>query len=305
MRQRLSAEAMPAAIQRDDLLSASTVQGLWRRGETYERIVAGLDAYVGRTFASLQPRFMRFPPVMPREILERTGYLEGFPQLIGALHSFSGDDAAHSAMVELVHDGKPGAWTNHLAPTEAALVPAPCHPVYHAFEGQTLPDATRIDVFSWCFRHEPSPDPARMQAFRIREMVFLGAADGAQQFAEFWRATAQDLLRALDLPLDMVPANDPFFGKRGRFLASSQRQQLLKHEIVIPVTSDAKPTAVASINTHHEHFGALFKMRLASGETVHSSCIGFGLDRITLALLRTHGTDLAQWPSHIASLLSV
>jgi seryl-tRNA synthetase len=303
---RVSADNMAAAVQREDLLTATTVEGLWRRGETYERIVTALDAFVGRAFVPLAPRIMRFPPVMPREILEQTGYLEGFPQLIGALHSFSGDDAAHSAMVDLVHDGAPAEWTRHLSPTDVALVPAPCHPVYHALRNQVLPISTHIDLWSWCFRHEPSPDPARMQAFRIREMVFLGEPDRAQAFAEYWRQTARHLLgEELGLAVDMVPANDPFFGKRGRFLAASQRQQLLKHEMVVPVTSDSRPTAVSSINTHHDHFGALFGMRLPSGEPVHSACIGFGLDRITLALLRTHGTELTAWPSRIASTLSL
>ena len=36
-----------------------------------------------------------------------------------------------------------------------------------------------MDVFSYCFRHEPSVDPARMQMFRMREFVRIGEpADG-------------------------------------------------------------------------------------------------------------------------------
>ena len=57
-------------------------------------------------------------------------------------------------------------WTVELEPSEVVLVPAACHPVYPTLTG-TLPDGGDvIDVYSYCFRHEPSADPARMQAFR-------------------------------------------------------------------------------------------------------------------------------------------
>jgi hypothetical protein len=37
----------------------------------------------------------------------------------------------------------------------------------------------------------------------------------------------------------------------------------------------------------------------------HSACIGFGLDRITLALFATHGTDVEAWPEGVRSALAL
>jgi hypothetical protein len=35
------------------------------------------------------------------------------------------------------------------------------------------------------------------------------------------------------------------------------------------------------------------------GGAAHTACLGFGLERITLALLRTHGLDPDRWPSPV------
>jgi hypothetical protein len=35
----------------------------------------------------------------------------------------------------------------------------------------------------------------------------------------------------------------------------------------------------------------------------HTACFGFGIDRITLALLDHHGTDPADWPADVRAVL--
>ena len=92
-------------------------------------------------------------------------------------------------------------------------------------------------------------------------------------------------------------ANDPFFGRVGRILADNQRAETLKYEIVSPIDSLERPNAIGSSNCHLDHFGQPFGIATADGEVAHSCCFGFGLDRITLALLRTHGLDPADWPA--------
>jgi seryl-tRNA synthetase len=72
---------------------------------------------------------------------------------------------------------------------------------------------------------------------------------------------------------------------------------------VCPIISTDSPTAIASANYHLDHFGVPFAIRTADGEAAHSACIGFGLERITLALLRTHGLDPADWPTTVRTRL--
>jgi seryl-tRNA synthetase len=100
-----------------------------------------------------------------------------------------------------------------------------------------------------------------------------------------------------------VPANDPFFGRRGRLLAATQREQSLKFELVVPITSAERPTALASANWHQDHFGELFGIHQSDGARAHTACVGFGLERITLALLRTHGLDVKVWAPDVRGAL--
>ena len=41
-------------------------------------------------------------------------------------------------------------------------------------------------------------------------------------------------------------------------LAASQRDQKLKFELLVPITSQEKPTACLSFNYHQDHFGSLW-----------------------------------------------
>ena len=62
------------------------------------------------------------------------------------------------------------------------------------------------------------------------------------------------------------------------------------------ITAD-EPTAVASFNYHREHFSSVYELRQPNGEQAHTACVGFGLERITLALLSTHGLDASAGPA--------
>ena len=108
------------------------------------------------------------------------------------------------------------------------------------------------------------------------------------------------MFRELELAVDSIVANDPFFGRTGRMLAASQREQALKFELVIPITSVDRPTACASCNYHQDSFGRAYDIRNARGSLAHSACVGFGLERITLARFKHHGLDIGAWPLRVA-----
>jgi len=85
-------------------------------------------------------------------------------------------------------------------------------------------------------------------------------------------------------------------------LASSQRQQALKLEILAPIAGP-EPTAIASFNLHRDHFTAVYGIALPAGAIAHSACLGFGHERIVLALLYRHGLEPAGWPAHVRETL--
>ena len=81
-------------------------------------------------------------------------------------------------------------------------------------------------------------------------------------------------------------------------LAANQRAQELKFEMLIEIAGP-EPTAVASFNYHQDHFAHTFGVTMADGGPAHTACLGFGLERIRLGLLRRHGLDPATWPEDV------
>ena len=86
-------------------------------------------------------------------------------------------------------------------------------------------------------------------------------------------------------------------------LAVNQRNEELKFELVTPAFESGRPTAISSSNCHLDHFGRPFGIETPDGEVAHTACFGFGVDRITLALLDRHGLDPARWPSEVRARL--
>jgi seryl-tRNA synthetase len=285
------------------LLIPSGVDGVPARSVRFEAVVDALDALAGRTGAGDKPEGLRFPPAMVRSQLVRSGYLKSFPQLLGTIHCFCGNEAAHRAMLRCVDDGE--EWAVQQAPTDLLLAPAACYPLYPIVAGRgVLPPLGGIyDVHSWCFRHEPSADPARMQCFRVREFVRIGSTEQVLEFRQAWLDRAQGFVTELALPYTIDIAHDPFFGRAGRLMADSQREQRLKYELLIPVADDNKPTACMSFNYHLDHFGEPWNIHQADGRVAISGCVGFGLERLALALFRHHGLDPLQWPEKVRAAL--
>jgi seryl-tRNA synthetase len=285
------------------LLTPTAVDGVHARSARFEEVVDALNAMAGRAGAGEQPEKFRFPPAMVRSELARSGYLGSFPQLLGTIHCFCGDERAHRALLKCVAEGE--EWATQQAPTDLLLTPAACYALYPiiARRGKLPPEGGLFDVLSWCFRHEPSPDPARMQCFRMREYVRIGSEEQALEFRRIWLERAQRFADDLRLPCAIDLANDPFFGRAGRLVADSQRDQRLKYELLIPIGHDGKPTACMSFNYHLDHFGEPWGIRQADGKVAVSACVGFGLERLALALFRHHGLEPSRWPSGVRAAL--
>jgi seryl-tRNA synthetase len=285
------------------LLIDTGVDGLYGRSGLFEEIGDRFQALVTRYGAADEPEVVRFPPAMSRQVFEKSGYMKSFPQLAGTVHCFCGSPADHVSLLQTIESK--GDWTESQKASEIVLTPAACYPLYPtaAKRGALPADGLLFDLMSYCFRHEPSKDPARQQMFRMREFVRMGTPDQVTEFRAKWLERGQALIGELGLPMKLDVANDPFFGRTGKMLAVNQRDQRLKFELLIPIESEENPTACLSFNYHQDHFGKTFELESSDGEVAHTACVGFGHERVILALLKHHGTDVKAWPQSVRKAL--
>lgn len=296
-------EAFRESLVAAGLLVESGVPGVFGRGPVFERVRRQVDDLVSRTAAAEGAEQLRFPPVLPRRHLESTGYLRSFPHLAGTVFAFEGTE--QQAGEQHSRASRHEDWSEFQQQTDLVLMPAACYPVYPAIaaRGPLAPGGVTVDPGdAYVFRHEPAGDPARLQIFHMRELVRLGEPETVRAWRDGWRDRAVALLRSVGLEAEPDVASDPFFGRGGRLLAANQRAEQLKFEILAPIAG-AEPTAIASFNYHQDHFSSTFGIAMQDGTQAHTACLGFGLERITLALLRRHGLDPGNWPHAVRATL--
>jgi seryl-tRNA synthetase len=278
--------------------------GVYARTALFERVIDGLAVLISQHREPATEIF-KFPPVMSRAQVERSGYLKSFPHLLGCVSCLRGTEGEIRALVDSADGGH--EWTSGLATTDLVLAPAACYPIYPiaASRGRTSTAGLWFDVTCDCFRHEASYEIGRFQSFRMREYVRIGSPDQVTEFRERWLSKAKELADLLALPYRIDTASDPFFGRAGKLMAVNQIEQELKFELLIPVHSTENPTACMSFNYHRDHFGTTWGLTLANGDVAHTACVAFGVDRLTLAMFATHGIDIDRWPDHVRTALSL
>ncbi|OEC99781.1 MULTISPECIES: amino acid--[acyl-carrier-protein] ligase [unclassified Rhizobium] len=285
------------------LLIDTGVDGLYGRSGQFEDVISAFERLIDKFGGADGAEAIRFPPGMNRAFFETSGYMKSFPQLAGTVHSFCGNELDHMSLLKCMEVGDD--WTKDQQATDIVLTPAACYPLYPtvAKRGAIPENGALYDLQSYCFRHEPSKDPARQQLFRMREYVCMGSEKHVTDFRQSWMDRGVEMMKAVGLDVTIDVANDPFFGRAGKMLANNQRDQNLKFELLIPITSTAKPTACMSFNYHQDAFGTKWGLNFADGSVVHTACVGFGLERIALALFHTHGLDVKEWPESVRKAL--
>jgi len=291
---------LPAAA----LFQPMGAEGVYARTALYEGVIERLAAFVSRQ-RDVRAEVLRFPPVMSRRQLESSGYLRGFPNLLGCVCALEGSEAAIRGAADSHDSG--GDWTASLVASELVLSPAACYPLYPlvAARGRIPPGGLVFDVAAECFRREPSHSLDRLQSFRMREFVRIGPPAEVVTFRDAWMARALQLAAELALPCTVEVATDPFFGRVGQILAVSQLQQSLKFELLIRWRAAAKPAACMSFNYHRDYFAQVWGLEDAANEPVHTACVAFGMDRLAVALFAHHGVDLGRWPQGVRRVLEL
>ncbi|WP_349257582.1 amino acid--[acyl-carrier-protein] ligase [Povalibacter sp.] len=277
------------------------VQGAFGRGAQFEDVLERFNDLVSDIARDDGAETRAFPPIVNRKVIEKNNYMESFPHLCGTVFSFFGKELQARELAQKAASGEP--WGEYLGITDVCLTPAICYPLYPTLKG-VLPKGGRLfSMLGWAYRHEPSAEPTRMQSFRMREFIRAGSAGEVVEWRDMWLERGLKLLRSLGLEASSDVASDPFFGRGGKMMAANQKEQRLKFEVLIPVISRENPTACCSFNFHQDHFGSKWDIRTSDGAVANTACLGFGLERIVMALFKTHGMEIARWPADVRRLL--
>src|SRR3984893_4836612 len=109
----------------DVLFHKMGTDGVYARTALYEHIVERLAALITR-HREAGTEVMRFPPVMNREQLEKSGYLKSFPNLLGWFCGLQATNRDINDAFSRFDAG--GEWTPSLSPADLVLSPAACYP---------------------------------------------------------------------------------------------------------------------------------------------------------------------------------
>jgi seryl-tRNA synthetase len=289
--------------QADQLISAGWaaaggVPGTLAWAPRFEAVVADLQQALPGERSSGP---MWYPPVMLRADAERAGYAESFLGLLGSVHALAGHGQGEAGPAQ---SGPPDS-SQGFSATEAVLVPAMCYHIYPLLANQAVSRLVTFDLAGYCYRHERTHDYGRLRSYRVREHLAVGTANAALGWRDEQLELTSAFFRRLGLPARVQAATDPFFGRGGRLLKAAQLEQQLKFEFICQIATADPGTAIASANYHKDHFGAAFGIGVPGGGVAHSACLGFGLERIALALIRVHGNHRRNWPDITSPAVSL
>lgn len=243
----------------------------------------------------------QYPTLLPLESLHRSGYVTSFPHHVMFATRLPADsDGYRDFVTEVTAGTDPGAAALHRCTDGTyCLPPTMCYHTFRQFSGTAVAGGQRVVTArgkSFRFESRYHTDLERLWDFTIREVVFLGPAETVRANLERFIGLVTDLYDRLGLTGRVEAANDPFLGTaQAAENASSQRLLQRKYEARLAVAPD-RDIAVCSFNTHDTHFGSAFDISLPDGSVAHSACAGFGLERLTYAVLCQFGLDERNWP---------
>lgn len=235
------------------------------------------------------------PQAVSFETLERAQYFDSFPHWLTAASHLLDDEVVLKRVASAPHPGVEAGKSLEIASN--ALPPAVCYHTYAALSGKTIESPLVMTAEETCWRHEGNRLAAldRGWAFRMREIVFLGASDEAEGFRQKYIDDVSAFAESIGLKVRIEVATDPFFAPTARGKALLQRVKALKHELVID-RPDGSSLAISSFNNHERFFGDAFGIRCADRESATTACVAFGIERWVLAVMMTHGVDASGWP---------
>lgn len=242
----------------------------------------------------------QFPSLIGADTLLKCRYIAQFPHALNLVVPLRED------LDGISNFGKNAHWeAEHLAfPKESLgnvqclLAPSICFHWYESLFGRRLSEPLSTTAMGKCFRYESGNLGAlnRLWDFHMREIIFGGPADYVLEKREAMITLSREILENWDIDYKICSATDPFFVDSMALQSSFQAAFDLKFEIQATIPFSNSSIAIGSFNYHQDFFGRSFQIEDASKQAIHTSCVGFGLERVVWAFVCQHGPDPQKWP---------
>jgi len=282
--------------------------GRYGLGPRLTRLVQTLDRHMETIAGEMDAPPYQFPSLISAEVLDTCRYLTNFPASLNLVSHLREDLAVlqEFAKTAAFEDGALRYPAAAMSPVDSLLSPSVCFHWYNWLRNTSLEAPRSITALGKCFRYEASSLTGleRLWDFSMREIVFVGADRYVLDRREQCVAAATRLLDALELEYEITTATDPFFVDSYAVQAAFQQGFELKFELLCPLPYSGKKLAVGSINYHRDFFGRSFSIQ-QGGVPAHTGCIGFGLERLALAIAAQHGPTVDRWPRWLREAVTV
>jgi seryl-tRNA synthetase len=229
------------------------------------QLFLGWETFLRALLSPLATDILLAPGIVGRPLIDVSGYGENFP------HQLVATDPV------------------------GFLPPAACLSVYPSLRSSPLP-ASFLTV-ARCGRNESGEwePPFRLRAFTMLELILVGSRAGVAEEREAIGALVGETFSRLNIPCRLVTATDAFYLGEKSGARLIQQLKELKREYVT-VLDGIAPVALCSINNHERYFAARFGL---GDEDTESTCVAFGLERLTAAGLLLWGPMPADWPEEL------
>ncbi|MDF9506817.1 hypothetical protein P5808_21800 [Bacillus cereus] len=265
----------------------------------YEEIELELLDFFDREFIAIAKNaganLRQYPLSLTNEVMDLCKYHTNFPQNIFAVF-----EIPHNyQIIDKIRQEGNVFHSSHFQNSGRFLQPCICYHCYSEWKNQQFHVPQVITAKGNCFRHEIPwrINPLRKLEFTMREIVFIGSGEQVLELRMKILEEVWNLFNDLGLNGKVVTASDPFFFYEDMDKATFQKMANAKYELVAVMNGES--SSIASFNYCSDSLCKSFSIKDGNGESLHSGCVAFGIDRWLQMFLKKHGKNKAGWPKKI------
>lgn len=275
-------------------------RGRYGFGNRLARLIQRLDALCLEYGEGLGASHRQFPTLIGADVMDKCRYLRSFPHSLNLVSHLREDLDRIESFASGANwvDGKLEVPEGTLDSVKVLLSPSICFHCYAGLAQSCVEDSLTVTAVGKCFRYESGnlSGLERLWDFTMREVIFVGRREFVLGGRDAGIRGVVDLLERLGLQFTIETASDPFFIDGFAVQSTFQRLFDLKYEIRTPLPYADKTLAIGSFNYHQDFFGRAFDITTSEEGPAHTACVGFGLERLVLAIVSQHGVDPRGWP---------